>query len=176
MTAEEYAALPESLTVRELRYEVGRRGFRTKTVTPVTTLLDAEPYPMEALAESYGARWGVELSLRHLKRTMRMDVWKCKTVDGVMKELTVYAIVYNLACVVMVEAARRQGVPVRRISFVDALRWLALAKPGKGPPELVVNPERPNRVEPRVRKRRPKQYPLMKEPRSELRKLLVGIG
>jgi hypothetical protein len=176
MTAEEYAALPESLTVRELRYEVGRRGFRTKTVTLVTTLLDAEVYPLEALAELYGARWGVELSLRHLKQTMRMDVLKCKTVDGVMKELTVYAIVYNLVCVVMVEAARRQGVPVRRISFVDALRWLVQARPGDKPPELVVNPERPNRVEPRVRKRRPKQYPLMKKPRSELRKLLVGIG
>ena len=176
MTAEQYEALPETLTVRELRYEVGRPGFRTRTVTLVTTLLDAEAYPLEALAKLYGARWRVELYLRHLKTTMKMDVLKCKTVDGVLKELTVFAIVYNLVRVVMVEAARRQGVDVERISFVDALRWLAQAKPGDELPELVVNPERPGRYEPRVRKRRPKQYPLMKKPRLVLRKALLQPG
>ncbi len=176
MTAEEYATLPESLTVRELRYEVGRPGFRTRTVTLVTTLLDAGLYPREALAELYGARWRVELNLRHLKTTMKMDVLKCKTVEGVLKELTVYAIVYNLVRLVMVEAARRQGVDVERISFVDAMRWLVEAKPGDELPELVVNPDRPGRVEPRVRKRRPKQYPLMTKPRSVLRKALLTQG
>ena len=94
-------------------------------MTLVTTLLDAEAYPPEALAELYGMRWRVELYLRHLKTTMKMDVLKCKTVDGVLKELTVYAMVYNLVRVVMLEAARRQGREVERISFVDALRWLA---------------------------------------------------
>ena len=88
--------------------------------------------------------------------------------------MTVYAIVYNLVRVVMVEAARRQGVDVERISFVDALRWLAEARPGDELPELVVNPERPGRYEPRVRKRRPKQYPLMTQPRSVLRKGLLA--
>lgn len=174
MTAEEYATLPETLAVRELRYEVGRPGFRTRTVTLVTTLLDAALYPLEALAGLYGVRWRVELNLRHLKTTMKMDVLKCKTVDGVLKELTVYAIVYNLVRVVMVEAARRQGVAVERISFVDAMRWLAEAKPGDELPELVVNPQRPGRCEPRVRKRRPKQYPLMRKPRSVLRKGLLA--
>ena len=84
--------------------------------------------------------------------------------------MTVYAIVYNLVRVVMVEAARRQGVDVERVSFVDALRWLAQARPGDELPELVVNPERPGRYEPRVRKRRPEQYPLMRKPRAVLRK------
>jgi Transposase DDE domain len=176
MTAEQYAALPETLIVRELRYRVGRPGFRTRTVTLVTTLLDAEAYPLEAVAELYGARWRVELNLRHLKTTMKMDVLKCKTVEGVLKELTVYAIVYNLVCVVMTEAARRQGVDVERISFVDALRWLVEANPGDALPKLVVNPERPGRYEPRVRKRRPKPYPLMNQPRSVLRKGLVTQG
>jgi hypothetical protein len=176
MTAEQYEALPETLTVRELRYEVGRPGFRTRTVTLVTTLLDAEVYPLAALAEVYAARWRVELNLRHLKTTMKMDVLKCKTVKGVLKELTVYAIVYNLVRVVMVEAARRQGVEVERISFVDALRWLAQAKPGDELPKLVVNPDRPGRIEPRVKKRRPKQYPWMREPRSELRNRLMYQG
>ena len=86
------------------------------------------------------------------------------------------ALVYNLVRQVMVEAARRQGVAVDRISFVDALRWLTTARPGERLPRLVVNPDRPNRVEPRVRKRRPKQYPLMTKPRSELRKALMGQG
>jgi hypothetical protein len=176
MTAEQYAALPETLIVRELRYEVGRPGFRTRTVTLVTTLLDAGLYPPDALADLYGARWRVELNLRHLKTTMKMDVLKCKTVEGVLKELTVYAIVYNLVRVVMAEAARRQGVDVERISFVDAMRWLAEARPGDELPELVVNPERPGRYEPRVRKRRPKPYPLMTQPRSVLRKGLLTLG
>lgn len=176
MTAAEYATFPETLIVRELRYQVGRPGFRTRTVTLVTTLVKAEHYPLEALAELYGARWRVELNLRHLKTTMKMDVLKCKTVEGVLKELTVYAIVYNLVRVVMVEAARRQGVEVERISFVDALRWLVQAKPGDELPKLVVNPERPGRYEPRVRKRRPKQYPLMTKPRSVLRKGLLVQG
>ena len=149
-------------------------GFRTRTVTLVTTLLDGEAYPLAAMAELYGARWRVELNLRHLKTTMKMDVLKCKTVEGVLKELTAYAIVYNLVRVVMVEVARRQGVDVERISFVDALRWLAQARPGEELPELVVNPERPGRYEPRVRKRRPKQYPLMTKPRSELRNALLN--
>jgi hypothetical protein len=173
MSARTYANLPKTLTVRELRYKVGRPGFRTREVTLVTTLLDAEFYPLEALAELYATRWRVELYLRHLKTTMKMDVLKCKTVDGVLKELTVYAMVYNLVRVVMLEASRRQGVDVERISFVDALRWLAESRPGDSLPKLVVNPYRPGRFEPRVRKRRPKQYPVMQKPRSELRKSLL---
>ena len=176
MTAEEYKALPETLIVRELRYKVGRRGYRTHTVTLVTPLLDAALYPLEALVELYGVRWRVELNFRHLKTTMKMDVLKCTTVEGVLKELMVYAIVYNLVRVVMVEAAHHQEVEVERISFVDALRWLVQANPGDRLPELVVNPDRPGRVEPRVRKRRPKQYPLMKKPRSELRNHLMNQG
>ena len=176
MTSEEYAALPDSLVVRELRYEVGRPGFRTKSVTLVTTLLDAEIYPLDALAKLYSMRWRVELSLRHLKITMKMDVLKCTTVEGVLKELAVYAIVYNLVCVVMIEAAKRQQVDVERISFIDALRWLMQAKPGDELPKLVVNPDRPDRVEPRVKKRRPKQYDLMRKPRAELRNNLMSQG
>jgi hypothetical protein len=176
MSEAEYATLPQSLIVRELRYNVGPAGFRTRTVTLVTTLLDAELYPLEALAELYYARWRVELNLRHLKTTMRLDVLKCKTVKGVLKELTVYAIVYNLVRIVMLEASKRQGVDVERISFVDALRWLMEAEPGEELPKFVVNPDRPGRYEPRVRKRRPKSYPLMTKPRHVLRKGLVAQG
>ena len=173
MSIEEYKELPETLVVRELRYRTGGRGFRTRSVTLVTTLVDGEIYPPESLAELYGMRWRVELNFRHLKTTMKMDVLKCMTVDGVLKELTMFAIVYNLVRVVMLEAARRQDVAVERISFVDALRWLEQAEPGDDLVKLVVNPDRPNRFEPRTRKRRPKSYPLMTKPRSELRKALL---
>jgi Transposase DDE domain len=172
MAQEEFAALPESLILRETRYRVGRPGFRTETVTLVTTLLDAELYTAEALAELYGVRWRVELNLRHLKQTMKMDVLKCMTVDGVQKEFTIFAIVYNLVRVVMMEAANRQCVDIERISFIDALRWLCEMKTDDLP-KLVVNPSRPGRFEPRVRKRRPKPYPLMQKPRSDLRKHLM---
>ena len=73
----------------------------------------------------------------------------------------------------MLAAAARQGVPVSRISFVDALRWLACARPGDELPDLVLVPARPGRHEPRVRKRRPKEYDLMKQPRDILRKRLA---
>jgi hypothetical protein len=172
MSEAEYAALPESILVRELRYRIMTPGFRTHEVTLVTTLLDAEAYPAEALAELYMTRWRVEENLKSLKQTMKMDVLRCKTVDGVLKELTMYAIAYNLVRVTMGQAAGRQGVEVDRVSFIDALRWLRDADEGEKMPELVVNPDRPGRYEPRVKKRRPKQYPWMQKPRAELRKML----
>jgi hypothetical protein len=169
MTAEQYAALPDSIVVRELRYAIRQKGFRTKQITLVTTLLDAERYPLTELAEQYRRRWEIETNFGHLKTTMKMGVLKCKTVNGVLGELQVFALVYNLVRQVMLEAARRQQVDVDRISFIDALRWLQTADPGDDLPPLVVNPHRPNRHEPRVLKRRPKQYPLMKKPRRQLK-------
>jgi hypothetical protein len=105
---------------------------------------------------------------------MGMDILKCKTVDGVLKELAVYAIVYNLVRVVLQAAARRQGKPLFRLSFIDALRWLRSAKEGTKLSKIEVNPYRPNRVEPRVVKRRPKEYPRMTAPRSVLRQRLLA--
>jgi len=174
MSPERFATLPATLTLRELRYTIARPGFRTRQVTLVTTLLDPEAYPAEELAELYGTRWRVEQHLKDLKQTMRMDVLKCKTVDGLLKELHAYAMVYNLVRVVMKEAAARQNVEVDRISFQDALRWLLDSINGGALPRLATNPDRRGRVEPRVRKRRPKQYPLMKRPRSRLKQALLG--
>ena len=174
MPAEQFAALPDSITVRELRYTIHEKGFRPKSITLVTTLLDPERYSLESLAELFRQRWEEETNFGHLKTTMKMDVLKCKTVNGVLKELQVFALIYNLVRQVMLQAAVRQRVDVRRISFIDALRWLQLARPGDDLPRLVVNPHRPNRLEPRVRKRRPKEYPLMNKPRAVLQKELHG--
>jgi hypothetical protein len=125
------------------------------------------------LAELYHARWQVESNLRHLKQTMGLAVLHCQRLVGVLKELTVFALVYNLVRVVMLEAAKQQGGALERLSFVDALRWLSPARPGDPLPPLVVNPHRPDRVEPRAVKRRPKPYPLLTKPRREARNALI---
>ncbi len=175
MTAEEHEALPDEVAVRELRYEVGAPGYRVRGITLVTTLRDAAAYPAAALAELYFRRWPVEVSFRHLKISMKMDVLRCETVESVLKELAVFALASNLVRSVIGESARLQGVAPDRIGFVDAARWLIGAE-GDVPSVLVVNPSRRGRVEPRVKKRRPKQYSLMTRPRSELRKLLPMKG
>jgi hypothetical protein len=91
MDEEQFGSLPDHLEVRERRYRVHRKGFRVQSVPLVTTLLDATRYPVEALAQLYYAQWGVETNFAHLKTTMGLDVLKCKTVDGVLKELIVFA-------------------------------------------------------------------------------------
>jgi hypothetical protein len=173
MSAEQFALLPMEITVRELRYAVTQKGFRSQEITLVTTLLDVRLYTLPALADLFRQRWEIETCFGHLKTTMKMDVLKCKTVDGVLRELHAFALVYNLVRQVMVEAANRQRVLVKRISFVDALRWLKEAALHEPLTTLVVNPDRPERYEPRVRKRRPKKYKLMTEPRRILKQPLA---
>jgi DDE family transposase len=173
LTRETLAALPETVVLREVRYGVGTPGFRTRQITLVTTLVDAAVYCVADLAELYRQRWQVETSLAQLKTTMQMDVLHCKTVPGVLKELTVFAIVYNLVRLVMCQSAMLQRIGVERISFLDALRWLGGPSTGIPLGALIVNPIRPHRVEPRVKKRRPKSFPFMVKPRQELRQQMV---
>lgn len=172
MSREDYAALPESITVRELRHTVRLDDGRRLSVTIVTTLLDPAKYPADELVALRLRRWDVETNLAHLKTTMGLDMLRCKSELGVRKELTVFCLVYNLVRVVMLEAAQRQRVSVDRISFADALKWMRHARPGDRLPALLVNPHRPHRIEPRCRKRRPKKFPLMQRPRAALRKTL----
>jgi Transposase DDE domain len=174
LSAESFAALPDSLLVRELRYLIRRPGYRTREVTLVTTLLDADHYSAEELAQLYADRWQVETNLRHLKQTLKMDVLRSKTVAGIHKELRMIALVYNLVRLVMLRSAQLQRVPADRISFIDALRWLMHAGAGPAVDQLAVVPLRPNRIEPRVLKRRHKEYDLMNRPRAELRKALFS--
>lgn len=169
LTKEQYDLLPDEIEVRELRYQVHRKGFRVKQVTLLTTLLNADIFTLDELADLYRRRWEIETNFGHIKTTMKMDILKCQTVDGVMRELHVFAIVYNLIRQVMISAARNQKVEVNQISFIDAVRWLQLAKEGEELGKLVVLPNRPLRYEPRVRKRRPKKYKLMTKPRSQLK-------
>jgi len=172
MTPEQFAQLPDTLLVRELKYRIREPGCRVREVTLATTLLDAEHYPASEVARLYRRRWQVEVDLRDLKITLGMDVLKGHKVATVTKEMLVFSLVYNLVRLVALKAARRQRVSPHRISFIDALRWLQPAKPDARLPEIIVNPERPGRIEPRCIKRRPKSYALMTRPRHELRKRL----
>lgn len=171
MSQPQWQALPDSITLREIRRTVQRNGFRPISVTIVTTLLDAETYPAEELIELRLTRWLIETNIRHLKVTLKMDELKCKTLDGVRKERMIFLLVYNLIRLIMLRRARCQAVNINRLSFADTLAWLrhgALMSC----PNLTINPLRPGRLEPRVRKRAKKQFPYLTVPRAQLQSQL----
>jgi len=180
---ETWRSIPDRLTVREITFHVEVHGFRTETITIVTTLLDPKAFPKGAFVELYRRRWMAELFLRDIKTTLGMDVLRCKTPEMVHKELAIYVIAYNLIRATMLEAATRHAVSICRISFkgtVATLRqWapvMAAASLDKRRRRRLLNalleclardtlPIRPNRVEPRAVKRRPKNYQRLTKPR-----------
>jgi IS4 transposase len=125
MNAAQHALLPEFIDVRIVRYAIGHKGCRTRHVWVATTLMDETLWPDKKVAELYGHRWTIETCFDHLKTTMKMNVLRCRTVEGVEKELAVYLAAYNLVRLTMLKAAEGRHVSVWRISFVDAMRWLA---------------------------------------------------
>ncbi len=153
-------ALPAALVLRELRDQIGTPDCRTREITLVTMFLDAESYPGTDLAVVYRQRGQVETSLAQLKTRRRMEVWHGQTVPGVLKALSVFAIVDTLVRLVMWHSAVLQHFAVERISCLDALRWLGAPNTGTPLGALIVNAIRPHRVESRVKKRRPKRFPL----------------
>ena len=189
MDTEAFANLPRELRLREVRVRISQGGFRTKEVVVVTTLLDHEKYSAADLAKLYRARWQAELDLRSLKITLGMDVLRCKTPAMVRKEIWAHLLAYNLIRTVMAQAAVTQETPMRAISFKGTLQtmhafagYLMIAT-GESAEELherllhsiaehVVG-DRPNRIEPRSRKRRPKSYPFLSKPRNVAQRLLL---
>jgi len=166
LAREQWDALPAEVTVRELRYQVDTPGYRTREITLVTTLLEAETVSAQDLASLYLLRWRIELNFRDLKTTMGLEVLKCKTLNGILKELYVFALVYNLVMAIRFRVARQMGLCPARLSFVDALRHVCVHG-WTVPQTLVINPERPGRWQPRVVKRRAKPHPLMTKPRNQ---------
>lgn len=184
-----WRGLPESLRVREVKVNVDVPDFRTQVVWVVTTLIDHQKYPASELAELYRRRWRVEICFRDIKITMGMDVLRCKSSEMVEKELWMHVIAYNLIRGLMTEAAREHGENPERLSFkgtAAALRqWSPLlAQTGIEPGERMriyaallhyiaqaKVPDRPNRVEPRAKKRRPKNYQLLNKPRKEFKEI-----
>jgi len=170
MTAGQFEQMPATLLIRELRYRIVVRGCRTRVVTIATTLTNPTRYSKSEVARLYGLRWEIETSFGHLKTTMKMDQLKRKTVEGAIKELMIFMLVYNVVRAAMVLAADHQNVDSNRISFIDTLRRLRSffqAGAVQGPIQLIVNPLRRQRWCPRVIKRRIKPYDLMNRPRRQ---------
>src|SRR3954447_11112747 len=184
-----YAQLPEEMWIREMRVKVQRDGFRVDELVLVTTLLDPQEYTKEELADLYLERWNIELDLRSIKCVMKMDVLRCETPAMVEKEIWMHLLAYNLIRGLMACAAEVHGKEPRCLSFKGALQalgafreslqwtrghrrrmlWDALLK-------VIAFHEvgdRPDRVEPRAIKRRPKPHRLLNEPRQQARDRLL---
>jgi hypothetical protein len=188
LTPQEWAALPDQIQVRIIRFTAACRGFRSQQITLVTTLLDAQRYPAAELIALYARRWRLELCLRDVKTTLGLERLRCLSPGMVRKELLAGLIAHNLIRCVMAEAARVGEAELERLSFkgtVDAVRQfsaaLAQTRTRKMQRDLWQDllhalardlvPLRPGRSEPRAVKRRPKPFPLLNCPRREFLEL-----
>jgi hypothetical protein len=193
MDQETYGQMPESIEVREVLVHVDQPGFRTKSLVVVTTLCDPEEYAAEEIAALYRGRWLVELDIRAIKITLDMDVLRCKTPEMVRREVWTHLLAYNLIRRVILQSATASGLSPRELSFTAAMQaiaasWAIAALVDSCTFTLLVNAHlanlaghrvghRPNRVEPRAVKRRPKPHRLLTKPRAEARaELLVGAS
>jgi len=188
-----YNLLPEFLTVRETLVRVEQPGFRTRTLVVVTTLLDAE-ITKDDLAQLYRARWNAELDLRSLKQTMQMDILRCKTPELVRKEIWTHLLAYNLIRTIMAQAAITHHIDPRSISFKATIQTLeafqpviamqchrcdsafrrALYRQLLDAIAIQRVADRPDRFEPRRRKRRPKPYARLMKPRHETKRDILN--
>ena len=180
--------MPAQLTVRVIRFSLACRGYRPKSVTLVTTLLDPKAYPAQDIAQLYARRWKIELWFRDIKTSMGMEVLRCKSPKMVHKELEMFFIAYNLIRCLIVQAATTNEVASDQMSFkgtVDSVRQFSLAiaqaRSKKKQRQLILElleviardqvPDRPDRREPRAVKRRPKAFPLLNKPRHQFKEI-----
>src|SRR5690606_3053552 len=117
-----YDRLPASIAIRHVRYPVERPGFRTRLITLATTLLDANLYPTEELANLYRRRWQAELHLRSLKTHLQMEHLRTKKPEMVRKDFYTHLLAYNLIRGIILEAALVAGVPPHQLSFKGAMQ------------------------------------------------------
>lgn len=186
LTPKQWRQVPDSLTVRIIRFTATLRGFRHRRITLVTTLLDPKLYPAEHLIALYARRWRLELCLRDLKTTLGMEQLRCTTPELAEKELLVYLLAHNLIRCLMAEAVARHQSGLERVSFkgaVDALRQYSAAiasARGRKLRDLLWDdllvclvrdalPYRPHRLEPRAVKRRPKNFAWLTRPRHKFK-------
>lgn len=187
---EVFEPLPETLEVREVYFCIAEPGFRTQQVIVVTTLLDPKRYSKSALAALYGLRWSAtEVNLRHLKTTLKMEMIFAKTPEMVIKDIWMHMLAYNLLRLLMGRSALDAGIEPLRISLQRTRQMLnqfctslahATRTEGQRLYQILLQmirhspiPLRPYRVEPRVTKRRPKNFPRMHQPRSVLKAALI---
>lgn len=179
-----YERLPESIQIRHVRYLVEQSGFRTRVITLATTLLDANRYSADELANLYRRRWQAELNLRSLKTHLQMEHLRAKKPDTVRKEFYTHLLAYNLIRGTMLEAAVAASVAPHQLSFKGALQSLGAflgiviadaRNVRRHYPALLWMiaahrvADRPDRIEPRLVKRRPKPHKLLQEPRAAAR-------
>jgi hypothetical protein len=187
-----YDAIPATLELREIRFQVVEPGFRSQTITIATTLTDAEVYTQDEIARLYGFRWNSELDIRSIKQSMNLHHARCKSPEMIRKELWTTFLGYNLIRTTAAAAAVLHDKQPRQISFTSTCQyvlssWMVVSCGTIPADELerkcrrilsqiagceVAN--RPGRLEPRVLKRRRHGYPLMQEPRETLRAKLLG--
>lgn len=185
LSPEQWAQVPETMIVRIVRQRIAQKGFRTRELTLVTTLLDPELYPAQELFELYFKRWRLEMCLDDLKTTLGMEQLHCQSPALVQKELLLFLIAHNFLRWIMAQAAQTGSMPLERISFkgtLDAFRqWSTLLSQVRGPAKrskqrslwrqllqiLAADtvPERPGRREPRAVKKRNK-YPRLTKSRQ----------
>lgn len=181
MSAQEYASYPPSLTMREVK---------AKGRVLVTTLLDPQWASRPALSALYKMRWHIEVDFRTIKSTLQMDVLRCKSPSMVEKEIAVSFLAYNLVRWAMAKAAALAHVLPRTLSFTGAKRLLnAFAVELRRTANHKIHPlietilvrigslklrHRPDRIEPRAKKRRPKPLPLLTVPRQIARDLILA--
>jgi hypothetical protein len=185
ITEQQFEALPQTLSVRLIRITKAPRGFRSRTIVVATTLIDPIAYPAEDIRALYRDRWTVEINLRSLKTHMGMEVLRGLSPDVVRKEIIMHLLAYNLIRLLMWQAARQHGRDRHRLSFTGTLHRLRTSLPllwfyncGPGMDIVLLYqhllhaiandrvPHRPDRVEPRRVKRRPKTYSRLVHPRS----------
>src|SRR5690606_29965485 len=127
----------EALVLRMIRLRVTAPGFRTKSVVLITTLIDPEEYPADALRDLYGNRWQVELHFQQIKTTLAMDVLRCKSPEMIEREVLMHQIAYNMVRSLMQKSAHLHDVALSRISFkgtLDTLRhWSSVIAAAKTP-------------------------------------------
>lgn len=190
MNEETYAQIPETLILREIRFNIVERGRRTKTIDVITTLTDAVQYAKEDIAELYGFRWNSELDIRSIKSNLNLGHVRCKSPEMVHRELWTTILGYNLIRTTSAAAALLHGKQPRQISFTSTCQyvlasWMQLSSRLITDTELdeylsqmlrqisrCIVANRPGRLEPRVLKRRRHRYPLMQKSRNQLRKEL----
>jgi len=176
------------LSLRVVRCQIDRAGFRIRQILLVTTLLDAVQYPPTALGQLYYRRWGMELTLRNIKTTLQMDQLSCQNPANLDREIRMHFLVHNLVRRLMLEAACRYRVPLDRVSFAGSLATarrygeaLLQARSERQRRHLREElfrvlatdlvPDRPGRREPRAVKRRPKPYPRLMSHRHRFREI-----
>lgn len=191
MPTKDFEALPASIDVREVHLLIQQPGFRPQEIILVTTLVDPKRYPKAKLAQLYQLRWqATEVNFKHLKTTLKMEMIVAKTPEMVQKEIWMHLLAYNLLRTLMWQSSQQAEVSPLRISLQGTRQQFNQFRPNLAQAtaknrcrlyttllEVISDqlvPLRPNRVEPRVTKRRPKSFPRMQQPRSVLKAKLVA--